>query len=192
MLSKMLSRAWWMLLLRGLVSIAFGVVALIYPGMTLEYLVLVFGWFALIQGVFSVIQAIGSWSDQENGWAMLLAGLLGILLGVLTLRTPGITALVLLFYLAAWALVTGVLEMVLAIRLRKEIQGEFWLFLAGLISVLFGVLLITRPGAGALGVIFYIGCWAIVTGLFTVLLAFRVRGIVKGVQAAVGGASRTG
>jgi uncharacterized membrane protein HdeD (DUF308 family) len=192
MFAKTLSRFWWMLLLRGIVSILFGCFALANPGMTLAYLVLFFGAYVIVQGVFNVIQAFSSWADQENGWPMLLLGLLSIVVGVLTLRSPGITALVLLFYLAIFALLTGVLEMVLAIRLRKEIQGEFWLFLAGLLSVLFGVLLIARPGAGALGVILYIGIWAIVIGVFTVILAFRVRGFAKGVQAAVGGASRTG
>ncbi|HTO89614.1 MAG TPA: HdeD family acid-resistance protein [Candidatus Sulfotelmatobacter sp.] len=191
MLAKLLSRTWWMLLLRGVVSILFGIVALRTPGITLATLVLFFGAYVLVEGVFGSVQAISGRSENEHWVAMLFSGLLGILLGVLTFMAPGVTALVLLFYIAIWALLTGVLEMVLAVRLRKEIHGEFWLFLAGLFSVLFGVLLVSRPGAGALAVILYIGIWAIVTGVFTTVLAFRVRGFGKQLQS-TGVAGRAG
>jgi len=191
MLAKLLSRTWWMLLLRGVVSILFGIVALRTPGITLATLVLFFGAYVLVEGVFGSVQAISGRSENEHWVAMLFSGLLGILLGVLTFMAPGVTALVLLFYIAIWALLTGVLEMVLAVRLRKEIHGEFWLFLAGLFSVLFGVLLVSRPGAGALAVILYIGIWAIVTGVFTTVLAFRVRGFAKQLQS-TGVAGRAG
>jgi uncharacterized membrane protein HdeD (DUF308 family) len=170
-----LARYWWLIVLRGLLAIAFGVFAYLQPAITLTTLVLVFGAFALVNGVLAVVSAIGGRKTDEHWWVLLLEGVLGILLGVLTLRAPGITALVLVFYIAAWALVTGVLEIVAAIRLRKEIEGEFWLGLSGVLSVGLGILLMVGPGAGALALLWMIAAWAIVFGVVLVLLGFRVR-----------------
>jgi uncharacterized membrane protein HdeD (DUF308 family) len=114
---------------------------------------------------------------------LLLEGLLGIGVGALTVFNPAVTALVLLFYIAIWAIATGVLEIVIAIRLRKEIEGEWTLVLAGLASVAFGVLVMARPGSGALAVLWLIGSYAIVFGLLFVLLAFKVRGAAKKIEA---------
>lgn len=116
---------------------------------------------------------------------MLLAGLAGIGVGVLTFFNPGVTALTLLVYIAIWAIATGLLEIVAAIRLRKEIEGEFWLVLAGLASVGFGMLLVARPEAGALAVLWLIAAYAIVLGAILIFLAFEARGFVKRVKAAV-------
>ena len=170
-----LARYWWLLVLRGLIAILFGVLAYLRPGITLTTLVLFFGAFALVNGIFAVIAAVGGRKSNEHWWVLLLEGLLGILLGVLTWRAPGITALALVFYIAAWALVTGVLEIVAAIRLRKEIEGELWLGLSGLLSVGLGILLMIGPGAGAIALLWMIAAFAIVFGVSLVLLGFRVR-----------------
>src|SRR5262249_23449896 len=114
--------------------------------------------------------------EQERWWMMILEGLAGIVIGVLTFLYPGITALVLLYFIAAWSIVTGAFEIASAIRLRKEIEGEWLLGLAGFASILFGILLIVLPGAGALAVIWLIGSYAIVFGILMLVLAFRLRG----------------
>jgi len=178
-LADTLSRSWWMLLLRGLVAIAFGVLTFARPGITLASLVLVFGAFALADGVLGVWTALTHRHDGENRWLLLLGGLAGIGVGVLTLFEPGITAVALLFYIAIWAITTGVLEIVAAIRLRHEMQGEWMLVLAGLCSVAFGVLLMARPGDGALAVLWLIGSYALLFGLLLLALSFRVRGFAK-------------
>ncbi len=140
---------------------------------------LLFGAFALADGAIGVWQALGARKDRENWWVLLLGGLLGIGVGVLTLFHPGVTALALLFYIAIWAVATGVLEIVAAIRLRKEIEGEWLLGLAGLASVAFGVLLVLQPAAGALAVLWLIAAYAIVFGALLVVLAFRARGFAR-------------
>ena len=178
-LATMLSRNWWMLLLRGLVAIAFGVLTWVQPGISLAALVLLFGIYALADGILGVWTAITGRKDHEDWWVLLLWGLIGIGAGVLTLVAPGVTALALLFYVAAWAVATGVLEIVAAIRLRKTIRGEFWLILSGLLSVVFGILLMAQPGAGALALLWMIAAYAVIFGIFLVILAFKVRNFGK-------------
>lgn len=173
-----LGKYWWVLVVRGLVAICFGVIAYTSPGLTLATLVLFFGAFALVSGVFAVIGAIAGREGHEDWWVLLLEGLLGIVLGALTLRAPELTAVALVLYIAAWALITGVLQVVSAIRLRKEIEGEFWLGLSGLLSIGFAILLMIAPGAGALALLWVIAVYAVVWGVFLILLGFRVRAAV--------------
>jgi uncharacterized membrane protein HdeD (DUF308 family) len=182
-LAETLSRNWWVLLLRGIVAILFGVLTFMRPGISLASLVLLFGAYALADGVLGAWTAISHRKDRENWWVLLLEGVLGIGVGVLTLVKPGVTALVLLFYIAIWAIATGVLEIVTAVRLRKEIQGEWMLVLAGLASVAFGVLLMAAPGAGALAVLWLIASYATLFGILFVALAFRVRGVARKIAA---------
>jgi uncharacterized membrane protein HdeD (DUF308 family) len=184
-LAETLSRSWWVLLLRGIVAILFGVLTFMQPGISLATLVLLFGAFAFADGVLGSWTAISHRKDTEHWWVLLLEGLLGIGVGALTVFNPAVTALVLLFYIAIWAIATGVLEIVIAIRLRKEIEGELTLVLAGLASVAFGVLVMARPGSGALAVLWLIGSYAIAFGLLIVLLAFKVRGVAKKIEARV-------
>ena len=175
MLAKLLAQYWWVLLLRGILAVLFGVVAFSWPGLTLATLVLLFAAYAFVAGVFDIVNAIGGRKEHEHWWWLLLSGVVGILFGVLTFRNPAITTVVLLLYIAAWAIVTGVLQIVLAIRLRKEIEGEFWMGLSGVASVLFGVLMMARPEAGALAVLWLIAIWSIAIGVFMIILALRVR-----------------
>ena len=180
-----LSRFWWMLLLRGLLAIAFGILVFTSPALSLVSLILIFGIFALADGLAAVVTAIRGRDENDDWWVVLLAGLAGMGVGVITFLAPGITALMLLFYIALWATVIGLLEIVTAIRLRREIQGEFWLILHGIVAVAFGVFLIARPGLGALSVLALIGAYAIASGILMIAFAFRIRGFAQRVHAAV-------
>jgi len=171
---RSLGNFWWLLVLRGVLALALGVMAFVVPGVTLAGLVLAFGAFALADGILSAIAAFRA-DDGEDRWPLALHGVLGVLVGGITLFAPGVTALGLVAFIAAWALVTGVLEIVAAIRLRKEIEGEFWMGLAGVASVIFGLLLLARPGAGALAILWMIAVFAIVVGIALILLGFRIR-----------------
>jgi uncharacterized membrane protein HdeD (DUF308 family) len=175
MLSRLLSRYWWVLLIRGIIAVLFGVLAYVRPGITLTALVLLFGAYAFADGILAVIAAIAGRKEREHWWVLLLEGLVGIAVGVMTLAAPGLTAVALLFYIAAWAILTGVLEIIAAIRLRKEIEGEWLLILGGLASVLFGFLLLARPAAGALTVIWLIAGYAVVFGIVLIVLSFKAR-----------------
>jgi uncharacterized membrane protein HdeD (DUF308 family) len=174
-LAAILFRNWWVLLLRGLVAIAFGVLVWLQPGISLAALVLLFGAYSMADGILSIWTAIAERKEREHWGLLLVGGLLGIGVGILTFLVPGITALALLFYIAVWAIATGVLEIVAAIRLRKEIEGEWLLILSGLVSVVFGIVLMARPGAGALAVLWLIATYAVVFGILLVILAFKAR-----------------
>jgi uncharacterized membrane protein HdeD (DUF308 family) len=181
MLEK-IARNWWLFALRGLVAVAFGVVALIRPEQMLQALVLVFGAYALVDGVFTVI---ASYRYFERWWAVLLEGVVGIVIGLLTFFWPNITALALLYYIAAWALITGIFEIVAAIQLRRVIMGEWALILSGLLSMVFGILLFVFPAAGAVSMVWMIGVYAILFGITLIILAFRLRSLRHEFAAAV-------
>ena len=183
--AKILSRFWWMILLRGVVAVIFGIMIFTSPGLSLLSLVFLFGGYAFIDGVGNAVTAIAGRDEQENWWVLLLAGLAGVGVGLLTFFRPGVTALVLLFYIAIWAITTGVLQIVAAIRLRKIIEGELWMVLGGVASVLFGILLVANPGGGALTVLWLIGAYAVAIGAITIILAFRARRFVRSVGSAV-------
>jgi uncharacterized membrane protein HdeD (DUF308 family) len=170
-----MARDWWVLLLRGLAGIIFGVLTFIWPATSLAALVLLFGAYAFADGVFALINGIRERRANDYWWVLLLHGILGIAAGVVTFLWPGITALALLYIIAAWALVIGALEIAAAIRLRKVIEGEWLLALAGLASVVLGVLLFLFPGPGALAMVIWIGAYALVAGVLLVVLAFRLR-----------------
>ena len=170
-----LARNWGLVAVRGVVALLFGLLTIARPGITLAVLVILFGAYALIDGVFSVWSAVANRRGEPHWIALLLAGLAGIVVGVLTFLMPGITALILLYFIAAWAIIRGGAEIAMAIQLRKVVTGEWLLALAGAISVLFGVFLLMFPGPGALAVILWIGIWAVVLGIVVIALAFRLR-----------------
>jgi len=178
-LASILSRHWWALLLRGIVAIAFGVLTWLRPGISLAALILLFGVYALSDGILAVWTAIEGRKEAEHWWVLLLGGLVGVGVGILTFLRPGMTALAIQFYIAIWAIGTGVLQVAAAIRVRKEIEGEWLLILGGLASVLFGVLLMAQPEAGALSLLWLIGGYAVIFGIILVVLAFRVKGFVN-------------
>jgi uncharacterized membrane protein HdeD (DUF308 family) len=170
-----LTRNWWALAIRGVAAIIFGILAFVWPGITLAALVLLFGAYAITDGIFAVVAALNAAGRERRWWALLIEGILSIIAGVLTFILPGITALFLLYLIAFWAIVTGVFEISTAIRLRKEITGEWLMALSGIASVLFGFLLLMFPGAGALAVIWWIGAYTLVFGVLLLSLAFRLR-----------------
>jgi uncharacterized membrane protein HdeD (DUF308 family) len=166
---------WWLLALRGLLAVLFGVLAFMWPGATLLTLVWLFGAFALVNGILSLVLAAKTPKGYPKVGSLIFAGLLGILAGLLAFVMPGITALGLLILIAAWAIATGVMELVAAVRLRKIIANEWLLVLAGIASVIFGIILLVQPAAGALALVWLIASWAIVFGILLMILAFRVR-----------------
>lgn len=170
-----LARNWWALALRGLFAILFGLMAFAWPASTLGALVLLYGAYALADGSFAVAAAVVGRTGGFPWWAMLAEGLLGIGTGMVTFLWPGITLFVLLCLIAAWAIATGALEIVAAIRLRREIEGEWVLALVGALSIAFGTGLIVSPGAWTLAVVWMIGSYAIVFGVLLLALAFRLR-----------------
>jgi uncharacterized membrane protein HdeD (DUF308 family) len=179
MFANILSRYWWMTLLRGVIWVVFGLIVFVQPGISLVSLTLMFGAFAFVDGVAAIVTGFAGRHEHEQWWTLLLLGMCGIGIGILTFLSPGLTALALLFYIAAWAMITGVLEIITAIRLRKEITGEFWLALSGILSLAFGLFVVARPGAGALALLWLIAFYAIAFGVTLILLSFKVRGFVK-------------
>ena len=170
-----LSRNWGWIVLRGVAAVLFGVLAFLWPGITLAALVIVWGAYALADGVLSLIAAYRVRDRGKPFWALVIVGLLGIAAGIVTFIWPGITALVLLMFIAAWAVVMGIFQILAAIRLRKEIQNEWLLGLSGILSVLFGIIMFVQPGAGALAVIWVIGAYAIVFGILLIWLGLRLK-----------------
>ena len=168
-------RNWWVPLLRGLVAIALGILVFTRPVWSLGAVMLAFAVYALVEGTSDLFAAIIGWRHRDDRWMLLLEALIGIGIGIVTLRTPGITAIVVIFLIAAWALATGVLRIIEGLRLRREIPGEIWLVLGGVFSVIFALLVMTRPLAGALALVRVIGVYALILGATEVLLAFKVR-----------------
>ncbi|MAU01448.1 MAG: hypothetical protein CL608_30275 [Anaerolineaceae bacterium] len=171
-----LSRYWWLLALRGVAAVIFGILAFVWPQLTLGVLVILFGAYVFVDGVANLITGISDRNVNERWGLMLLEGIVGITAGVLTFVYPGITAVALLYIIAFWAVLTGVLEVAAAVRLREEIEGEWALGLSGIVSVLLGLALIIFPGAGALAVIWMIGAYAILFGALMIYLGFKLRG----------------
>jgi uncharacterized membrane protein HdeD (DUF308 family) len=184
MLTSILSRYWWTTLLRGIAWIVFGLIVLAMPGVSLVVLTLLVGAFLLVDGVTRIISGIGGHSTSEHWWVLLLTGAAGIVVGVLTFVDPAMTALALLLYLAVWAIATGLLEIVVAIQVRREITGEGWLVLSGVLSVAFGVLLMVRPGVGILSLLWLVAGYAIVFGALLIVLSFRMRHLIRQVTLA--------
>jgi uncharacterized membrane protein HdeD (DUF308 family) len=168
-----LSANWWALALRGLVAVLFGLLTFFLPGITLVTLVLLFGVYALVDGVFNVI---AFFRVASHHWALLIEGAVGILAGLATFAWPAITAFALLYLIAFWAILTGIFEIVAGIRLGKAIANEWLLILMGILSLLFGLLILFAPGTGALAIVLWIGAYALVFGVVLLALAFRLRG----------------
>lgn len=169
-LFPMLGRRWWILLARGIVAIVFGLLAFAWPGLTIIILTTLFAVYALVDGVFALVVGI-----HARWWVLAVVGILGILAGLFAFFYPGLTALTLLLIIAAWAVVRGVIEIAAAIQLRKVIANEWALILGGVFSVVFGIILFARPAVGALAVVWIIGAYALVIGIFLVMLSFRVK-----------------
>ncbi|HYY89063.1 MAG TPA: HdeD family acid-resistance protein [Chloroflexota bacterium] len=168
-----LARHWWLVALRGLLAVVFGLLAFAWPGMTLVVLIVLFGAYAVVDGVLGILAALRG--DTDHRLAMLLEGVVSVVAGVVAFVWPGLTALVLAYIIAFWAILTGVLEIVAAVRLRRVIHNEWALLVGGALSVLFGVVVAAAPGAGALALVWLIGAYAVVFGIALIAVSWRLR-----------------
>jgi len=170
----LIANYWWTFLIRGIAAIAFGLIALVWPGMTLTVLIVVFGIYVIFEGILSIVAAFNNrW--VKSWWVLALEGLASIAMGCIAFIWPGLTAIVLLIFIAAWAIFTGLLEIYAAVQLRKEMQGEWVLVLVGAASILIGLLLIMNPGSGALAVVWLIGIYALIFGGLLTFLGLKFR-----------------
>ena len=179
-----LKRGWWFLVLRGVAAVIFGIVAFVKPDITLQALVLVFGVYALVNGALTLVVGFQAPRGTPGKGTLVFLGLLGVAAGVLAFVYPGITALSLLAVIAWWAILTGIMEIAVAIKLRQQLTNEWLLILSGVLSVAFGVILIARPGAGALSIVWLIGAYALLFGILLLVVAFKLKGAMPDVRAA--------
>ena len=173
-----LTRSWWLILLRGIASILFGIAAFVWPGLTVLALTLLYGAFAMADGILALGAALtGSGERSIPTWWLVVIGLLGIAAGTVAFLWPGLTAFALVIVIGAWAVAIGVMQIIGAIWLRHEIEDEWLLIAAGILSVLFGTAVLLKPGAGALALAWAIGTFAILSGILLVAFALRIKGV---------------
>jgi uncharacterized membrane protein HdeD (DUF308 family) len=170
-----LARNWWLLVVRGVLAVIFGILAFALPGATVFALVILFAAYMAVDGIMAIVLAIRRAQQRREWWALVLEGIAGLAIAVITVIWPDVTALALLYLIAAWALVTGVMEIAAAIRLRKVMRGEFFLGLAGVASIAFGIIAILFPREGAVALLWLIGTYAIVFGVILIVLGIRLR-----------------
>ena len=175
-MKELLARSWWMLALQGSVAVLFGLLAVLWPGLTLLTLVALFAAYAIISGAVALYGAVTNRTMDSAWWLILLLGLVSVAAGVLAIFYPGLTALALVLLMGANALVTGILQIAMAVRLRKVVRNEWLLILAGIASTVFGALVLVFPGAGALALVWLISFYAVLSGILLLSLAFRVKG----------------
>ena len=175
---QLLARNWWAVELRGALTFVFGLLALFLPGITLGSMILVFGIYALAEGIVLIFMTFNR-REAPHWWVTLLQGLAGIGAGIVTLAYPGVSAVALLVIIAAWAIVTGILEIAGAIILRKEIKGEWLLILSGILSLVFAYMLLANPAVGALTLVTLIGVYAVIFGILLMLLGARVHRLLE-------------
>ncbi|WP_412539899.1 HdeD family acid-resistance protein [Longispora sp. K20-0274] len=172
---ELLARNWWLVVLRGVLAVVFGVMAIAWPGVTVLALVLVWGVYALIDG--ATAGWLGITGRGEHRWLMVLMGVAGVIAGIGTFVWPGITALVLLVFVATWSIIIGLLYLYAAWQIRKEVTGEWLLYVSGALFVLLGIVLLARPGQGLVALAVTLGIWSIVWGVSLVFYGFRLRGL---------------
>lgn len=173
-----LTRNWWMVALRGVAAIVFGVTAIVWPDITLGALIVCFGAFAIVDGTFAIASSFSSPSSDR--WWQVFGGLAGIAVGITTWAWPGLTALALLYFIASWAIIEGAVEIASAFALREVLTAEWLLVISGIISILFGIVLFAFPGDGAIAVVTTIGIFSIIGGGSLLGFAWRLRGIDSG------------
>ena len=171
-----LSRYWWLFLIRGVAAVIFGILALIWPELTVQVLIYLLGAYLVVDGIFTAAAALSEREQSERWWVGLLEGLASILAGLAIFFWPDLSLLILLYLVAAWALITGIMEIVAAVELRRAIEGEWLLVLGGIVSILFGIVAFFFPGAGLVTIVWLIGIYAVVFGVLLIVLSFRLRG----------------
>jgi uncharacterized membrane protein HdeD (DUF308 family) len=174
-MARSLSQNWWLVVLRGISGILFGILAFVWPAITWLTLIVMFGVYAIVDGIIAIVSGLSRTNESPRWWVFLVEGLLGIGAGIVALVWPGVTSLVLIYMIASWAVITGILELAAAIRLRNEISNEWMLGLGGLVSIGLGVLLFFQPAAGGLAIIWIIAAYALIFGVLLVILGVRLR-----------------
>jgi uncharacterized membrane protein HdeD (DUF308 family) len=175
-----LGRTWWVMLLRGIAAIVFGVIAVAWPGLTVFVLVILFGAYTLVDGIIEIWSGLQARNVHDRWWVEILIGLAGVVAGILVMTWPGVSALALMYVIAAWMVVTGVLQIIQAIRLRREISNEWLLGLSGALSLLLGAYFFAFPGSGAISLVWVIGIYAIMFGILLMIFSFRVKNLKNG------------
>ncbi len=170
-----LARHWGLVILRGILAILFGILAFVWPAITLLTLIVIFGAYAIVDGVVAIVTGLMHTKDSPHWWIFLLEGLIDVAAGVIALILPELTALVLIYMIASWAVITGILEIVAAIRLRNEITNEWTLGLGGLVSIALGVLLFLQPAAGGITIVWTVAAYALIFGILLIILGVRLR-----------------
>jgi len=170
-----LARNWWLVVLRGVLAILFGVLAFVWPAVTLLTLIVMFGVYAIVDGLVAIGTSFSRAKDSPRWWVFLVEGVINIGAGVIALLWPGLATLVLVYMIASWAVITGILEIAAAVRLRDEISNEWVLGLGGFVSIVLGVLLFLQPAAGGLAIVWIIAGYALIFGVLLVILGFRLR-----------------
>lgn len=174
-----LAKYWWLVVLRGVLAVLFAVLAFLWPAITLSILVIFLGAYLFVDGIFTLVHGFRIMKTDSHWWALVLEGLVGIVAGLIALFSPGITALFLVVLVGIWSLLTGILEIVLAIRLRKEINNEWMLVLAGVLSIIFGILLFMQPLTGVVVISWWLGFYALFFGIFLISVGVRLRKLAK-------------
>ena len=174
----LLKQAWWALLIGGIASVVFGILAFMWPGLTLFVLAVFFAATVFVDGIVTMVSAIRNRAAASHWWLWLLLGLLGVVAGAIGLLSPGTAAGALLLLISAYAIAAGVLLIWAGFKLRTEIDHEWLLWLIGAVSVIFGILLLTQPAASLLAFVWAIAAWAIVAGVLKIMLAFKARSFV--------------
>jgi uncharacterized membrane protein HdeD (DUF308 family) len=175
---RLISRSWWVILLRGLAALAFGAIAFAWPGISLLALIFVYGVYAMADGITAVAAAFTSAQGSQRVWCI-LGGVVSIAAGVVAFGWPGLTGITLVIVIGAWSIVRGITEIAAGISLRKVIPNEWLLILGGAISILLGAALVALPGPGALALLWWIATWAVVFGLILIVWSFRLRSLAR-------------
>ena len=170
-----MTRNWGAIALRGFIAVLLGVIAIVWPGPTVAVLVILLGAFALVEGVANVVAGVRG----REGWAI-AEGIISVVVGIVIVVWPAITALALLYVVAAWAIITGIVRIVAAVQLRRVIRNEWLLAGSGLASIVFGVIAAVFPGAGILAIIWLLGAWLIVLGVILIAFALSIRQLAHG------------
>ncbi|MBV9232534.1 MAG: HdeD family acid-resistance protein [Candidatus Eremiobacteraeota bacterium] len=173
--AHVLSRNWWAWLIRGIAAIVFGIIAFLMPGATILAFGILFGAYAFVDGIFAIVAAVRASEAHERWWPFVIEGIIGIVIAAITFYDVRITLLAIYFTIAAWAFLTGIVEIAAAIQLRKHLANEFWLILGGIASILFGVLMLWRPLPAVFAIIWLIAIYAVVFGIFLIGFALRLR-----------------
>ncbi len=174
-LTRAMSQYWWAVALRGVLAVVIGLLFLFSPGESALSLVFVFGAFALIDGILAIISSFRVGGDSR--WPLIIEGVVGIVAGIVAFALPGLTLLTAIYLIGAWAVVTGIFEIISAFRVRDEIDNEWWLIIGGIASVIFGILIMANPIIGLGTIALLIGIYAIIFGVALIFFSFRLKGL---------------